>query len=121
MVEPLPINARLAFVPLFMLLGALALFSAACGERQSLRSTSANPMQTFFKQNCAVCHGKNGEGNRLGSRVVPSLRKGHALTAPDEYLINQITNGGGGMPPFKYQLSDAEIEQLVRFIREELQ
>jgi mono/diheme cytochrome c family protein len=41
----------------------------------------------------------------------------------DEYLFNLIKHGGApvgrpGMPAFGYHLSDADIEPLVRYLRE---
>lgn len=57
----------------------------------------------------------------VASKAVPSLKIGKPVTDPDEQLIKQITNGGNGMPPFKYTLTDDEIRQLLKYVRNELQ
>ena len=36
-----------------------------------------------------------------------------------EQAVQQVTNGGGGMPAFKDQLSEQEIEDVSRYITEE--
>lgn len=78
-----------------------------------------------FAKHCVTCHGANGEGGRVeveGKRLkVPSLTKGHALEHPDDELIKQIAEGDDEMPAFKDKLSSQEINDLVDFIRKELQ
>ena len=78
-----------------------------------------------FAKHCVNCHGANGEGGRVeveGKRLkVPSLTKGHALEHPDDKLIEQIAEGDDEMPAFKDKLSSQEINDLVDFIRKELQ
>lgn len=108
---------------LFIVCAALTFFVVACAERESLPPSSpkADTTGTFFKQNCAVCHGANGEGQMIGSGRVPSLRDGRAAAATDEELYAQIAHGGNGMPPFKYQLGDKQIKRLVDYIRREFQ
>jgi mono/diheme cytochrome c family protein len=68
-----------------------------------------------------VCHGKQGEGQQVGTLRVPALSEGRPLTDPDERLFAQISDGGGGMPPFKDALTDEQIHDLVRFVRENIQ
>ncbi len=76
---------------------------------------------TNYERNCATCHGPRGEGKQLGTLSVPSLRQGAPLARTDEQLFTQIADGGKGMPPFKYTFDDRQIQDLVRFIREEFQ
>ena len=73
---------------------------------------------SFYRSNCVVCHGAEAEGKDIGGRLTPSMREGDVLTKSDEYLYNQIQNGGNGMPPFKFQLSEKEIRNMVGFIRD---
>ncbi|HET6891428.1 MAG TPA: cytochrome c [Pyrinomonadaceae bacterium] len=83
------------------------------------------PARENFAKHCVICHGANGEGGRVeveGKRLkVPSLTKGHALEHPDDKLIKQIAEGDDEMPAFKDKLSSQEINDLVDFIRKELQ
>ncbi len=79
-----------------------------------------------FAKNCVPCHGEDAEGGTVkledGTKLkVPSLRRGRALRDSDAALVRQITKGGEGMPAFKHKLKPEEINDLVRFIRHELQ
>jgi len=79
-----------------------------------------------YARDCAACHGDEGKGGVVktteGTKLkVPSLIAGHALKHLDEDYVDQIENGGDGMPKFKDKLSPAEIKSLVRFIRHEFQ
>lgn len=107
---------------LCVVIAAALLFVVACVERETIVSPAADERAALiFKRNCAVCHGATGEGQRLGASLVPSLREGRAAIDSDEYLKNQIARGGNGMPPFASQLSPREIDDMVRYIRGELQ
>jgi len=78
-----------------------------------------------FQKHCQVCHGEKGQGGTVeidGRKLkVPSLRDGHALEHTDEKFVKQITEGDDEMPAFRDKLSPNEINDLVRFIRKELQ
>jgi mono/diheme cytochrome c family protein len=100
----------------------LALAAAGCASRASKPAPSgAVTVRVLYERNCAVCHGPRGEGTQLGTMKVPPLNSGAALTDPDEKFFKQISDGGNGMPPFKATLDDKQIEDLIRFVREELQ
>jgi mono/diheme cytochrome c family protein len=78
-----------------------------------------------FQKNCQECHGEKGQGGTVEIKdrklKVPSLRDGHALKHTDEKFVKQISEGDDEMPAFKDKLSAEEINELVRFIRKELQ
>ncbi|HYH87569.1 MAG TPA: cytochrome c [Pyrinomonadaceae bacterium] len=100
---------------------AFVLASAACATRGDAPVEDADTTRTLFQRNCAVCHGKEGEGQQVGTLRVPSLREGRPLTDTDERLFAQISDGGNGMPPFKFSLTDEQIRDLVLFVRENMQ
>lgn len=68
--------------------------------------------------NCAQCHGERGEGKQLSDRYAPPLRRGRVVAYSDEKIIGQVTYGGGGMPPFRFQLRPDQIRDIVRYVRE---
>jgi len=78
-----------------------------------------------FQKNCQVCHGEKGQGGTVTVErrklKVPSLREGHALDHTDEKFVKQISEGDDEMPAFKDKLSKEQINDLVKFIRKELQ
>ena len=101
----------------------LALAAGGCTTRapQRAASTAGATPRVLYERNCAVCHGPRGEGTQLGTMKTPPLNSGAALTDTDEKFFKQISDGGNGMIPFKHTLDDRQIEDLIRFIREELQ
>jgi len=84
-----------------------------------------NKTRELYEKNCVLCHQANGEGGTVKLEdeklKVPSLKSDRARKHSDESMIDQIFKGGDGMPAFKEKLKPEEINDLVRFIREELQ
>src|ERR1044072_715945 len=74
-------------------------------------AATATPDQFAFARanwatDCSGCHGDQGKGGLVklpdGTKLkVPSLLEGHALKHLDEDYVDQIENGGDGMPKFK--------------------
>jgi quinohemoprotein ethanol dehydrogenase len=104
-------------------LAALVCLSSACsaGDVAAVKKTEGDDARELFARNCAVCHGPSGEGKQVGTLQVPPLREGRAVEDPDARLLSQIHDGGKGMPPFKFTLTDEQIQDLLRFVREEIQ
>ena len=91
-------------------------------------SATADPFaatRQVFTKRCASCHGETGEGKTVevdGKKIkAPPLRTGHALGHPDADFVKQINKGGDGMPAFADKMSAKEIDDMVRFIRKEIQ
>lgn len=103
------------------MLAVIFVFAVSCGPKRSKElsvQTSVRVEAAHFRQHCVICHGAEATGKDIGGRVTPSLRTGDVLQKSDQYLYNQISNGGNGMPPFKYQLTEKEIQNMVKFIRD---
>ncbi len=96
---------------------------AASGSNASGDALAA--ARANYKKNCDACHGPQGVGGLVKVQnkeiKVASLKSEHALKHTDEQLAKKITNGEEAMPSFKDKLSQAEIQDLVRFIRKEFQ
>jgi len=80
----------------------------------------------LFAKDCIVCHQANGEGGPVkledGTKLkVPSLKADRTIRHSDKDYFSQISKGGDGMPAFKEKLSEDEINNLIRFIRQDLQ
>lgn len=116
-------GTRLAKIFVFALAALVCLCTAcATGDNSAAaKKTGDDDAQKLFARNCAACHGPSGEGKQIGTLQVPTLREGRAAQDPDARLLSQIHDGGNGMPPFKFTLTDDQIQQLLRFVREELQ
>ena len=67
----------------------------------------------FNSAGCGSCHVLKAAGS--SGTAGPNLDESN----PDmEEAVNQIANGGGGMPPFKGQLSEEEINNVAAFVVE---
>lgn len=107
---------------LHLVIVCLALSAGGCASRaQKPAPTGAVTPRVLYDRNCVQCHGPGGEGSQVGTMKTPPLNSGAALNDPDEKFFKQISDGGNGMPPFKHTLDDKQIEDLVRFVREEIQ
>lgn len=91
----------------------------------STPSAASNKTRELYAKNCAACHQPDGEGGMVKLEdqklKVPSLKSDRARRHSDESMIHQILKGGDGMPAFKEKLNLNDSNDLVRFIREELQ
>jgi mono/diheme cytochrome c family protein len=72
---------------------------------------------SLFRQNCAICHGFEGEGKDIGGKMSANLRLSQKT---EEEMFQQISNGGNGMLPFRYQLQEKDIRSLAKYIKKGL-
>jgi cytochrome c6 len=77
-------------------------------------SAAAQDAAATYKAKCAVCHGADGKGGKMGTRdfASPDVQK-----ETDAQLTEIITKGKGKMPAYDGKLKDAEIKDLVSYIR----
>lgn len=124
---------------LVLLFSLTVSFSAGCNPQSTSTNNGAKPTpsasaspdalaeaRAIYAKDCQECHGVDGKGGRVklddGSRLrVPSFREGHALRHPNSEFVKQIMQGGDGMPAYKDKLSQAQVDQLISYIRSEFQ
>lgn len=84
------------------------------------RAASAAKGKDTFDAKCAMCHAKDGSGNTpMGkSFKVNDLRSKTVQNKPDSELADIISKGKSPMPGYASQLSKAEIDDVVAYIRE---
>lgn len=104
----------------------IGFFVVACTKTQSGGATfviaeSDTYEASVFRQNCAICHGKEAFGKESNGTLVPSLRYGEAAKKSEEEIYYQIKYGKLPMPGFKNQLTEKEIRRMVKFVMEDLQ
>lgn len=81
----------------------------------------------IYMANCAACHKETGKGGKItieGKSIDPEdLTAAKIKAFPDDKLYGYIFNGieDEGMPAFKNKLSEAEIREVVRYLRIEIQ
>ena len=131
-------------ISLALLCVAIALVALACTETPTTTNTNtsraaaspaapaatatADPLagaRANFTKNCEPCHGPQGEGGPVkvdNKQIkVPSLKSDHAIKHTDDQIAKMITNGEEAMPAFKDKMSQAEIADMVKFVRAHFQ
>ena len=101
-----------------------AVFACSKGssQRKEFNITESKSYEaSMFRQNCAICHGQEANGKEMEDKIIPSLRYGEAATKSEEEIYQQIKFGKLPMPAFKDQLTEEEIQKMVKFVRRDLQ
>jgi mono/diheme cytochrome c family protein len=127
---------KLGILALTIIFASLFVSSCSKNGNENISNGSPPPKATAtpdefafaranYAKHCSTCHGAEGKGGLVQvdntKLKVPSLTEGHALKHVDQDFVDQIENGGDGMPKFKDKLSADEIKALVRFVRHEFQ
>ena len=75
--------------------------------------------ENIFRAKCAVCHGDDGAGRTPNGKKlrVPDLRSARVQDAPDDELLDVISNGKGDMPPFGKKYSADKLQQVITYVR----
>lgn len=112
------VRAKLIVIAAF---AAFALAACFSDEAEYSVAESKTIDASLFRQNCAICHGSNGDGKTLvDGTVVPSLRQGEFKKHTKTEIYNQIADGGNGMTPFRRQLSENELNLLADLVADKL-
>lgn len=70
--------------------------------------------QRLYNMYCAACHGARGEGV---NPEAPKFRMGERLDQPDLVLLQSVRTGKKTMPPFFGILQDAQILDILAYVR----
>lgn len=72
-----------------------------------------------YKSKCAMCHGADGKGDSpIGkSMKLRDLGSPEVQKQTDAELIAVTTDGKGKMPAYKGKLTEAQIKEVVSYIR----
>lgn len=132
----------------FLMLTSITLFITACTDNpnnantantaNSQKNTTANitPAPTLsevasggklYKEHCARCHQDDGTGGKveIGGKTlkVDNLTSDKMKKEPDAEYIEYMVKGipDEGMPSFRDEMTDEQMKQVVKYIREDLQ
>jgi len=87
----------------------------ACGLFAICTSSAlAQDAAATYKAKCAMCHGADGKGGKMGTRDFASP---DVKAETDAQLTDIVTKGKGKMPPYGGKLKDTEIKDLVTYVR----
>ena len=99
------------------LLPAVLAASLACAE--PVQAQSATPssdsgkidVEQLFATTCGFCHSDGGRAAGKGPQLMNTQRD-------DDFIRNRIKNGKeGAMPAFRAVFSDAQVDQIIKYIR----
>jgi ubiquinol-cytochrome c reductase cytochrome c subunit len=83
----------------------------------NLNNANVSMGQELFALNCAACHTIEGDGDALAnSTVAPSLRH-----IPAFQVVEAVRTGPGNMPRFTGNLSDQQVDDIVKYVTTEIQ
>ena len=93
-----------------ILLGALLIAGPAYSQA---------PGAEAYKAKCAMCHGADGlAATPMGkSMKILSIKDPAMVGAPDARLIASTRNGKGKMPAYSGKLTDAQIKDVIAYMR----
>lgn len=93
-------------------IGMLAPFS-------NLAWCADSPGEAIFKTKCVLCHGADGMGNTpLGKQLqAANLHSKDVQKKTNAELHKVIHDGQTNMPAFADQLTDQQIDQVIKYVR----
>ena len=83
--------------------------------------------KTLYEQNCAGCHKEDGTGGAItieGKTIEPDDLTSDKIKKMDDVRITKYVHDGiedEGMPAFKDKLTEAQIREVVRYVRAGIQ
>jgi mono/diheme cytochrome c family protein len=80
--------------------------------------------EILFDVHCSVCHGPKGRGDgsvveywREDARRPANLTDAHFSQYPDALLYGVVTQGVGGMPPLRENMTERQYWDVINFVR----
>jgi len=96
----------------------IAVLGAVIGSL-AIPAMAQQPGEAAYKAKCAMCHGADGRGNTpVGkSMKLRSLKSAEDVKESDAELFKQTKEGVGKMQGYAGKLTDAQIQDVVAYIR----
>ena len=67
-----------------------------------------------YQLHCESCHGSDGRSLEPGT---PDFSMGESMYRPDTDLVRLLRDGKGVMPAYRGLLSDAELRNVIAYVR----
>lgn len=79
--------------------------------------------EQVYKAKCAMCHGQDGLATTPVAKMmsVPSFKAPAVAKMTEAEMVAAVNSGKGKMPAYKGKLTDAQIKDVVAYIRQHLQ
>jgi cytochrome c2 len=103
------------------LVGASALWAQQAKKATGGNSAAVARGKTLFQQKCAMCHYDISEQKKIGPGLKGISKRGtftvNGNKISDESLKNWIENGDQLMPGFKDTLEQAQIKDVIAYVK----
>ncbi|HEY1809568.1 MAG TPA: cytochrome c [Acidobacteriaceae bacterium] len=89
------------------------------GALFAMSALAQQPGEATYKAKCAMCHGADGTASTPVGRSMKlrSLKAPEDVKASDDQLFKQTKEGVGRMQGYAGKLTDAQIRDVVSYIR----
>jgi mono/diheme cytochrome c family protein len=113
-------------VSLVAVFGALVLSAALLAQDSSKKSSGGNAAavgrgKSLFQQKCAICHYDSSDQKKIGPGLKGLSKRGtfsvNGNKITDDSLRTWIENGDQLMPPFKEVLEQAQIKDVISYVK----
>jgi len=109
-------HVMVASLMMLVLFAGLMFFVVSIAQANPAPDRAAD--SATYRTKCATCHGPDGSGSAVGKTMnVPDLRSPEVQKTSDAQLAQIISEGKGGMPPFKSSLNEDQIHAMVSYVR----
>ena len=86
----------------------------------ALPAQGQSAVEKLYKSKCAICHAADGSGNVPAGKSlqVRDFRSAEVQKLTDAQLFEIIAKGKKAMPGYEKDLKEAQIKEMVAYIRE---
>ena len=120
--EDMKTKVSILFALSLLSLAMVVAINSAHGVAQNdNKNKGPRTAEQIYAKECATCHGKDGEAKTFKSKFTHARNFTDGQwqdSVSDERLFNSITNGKGKMPAWGKKFSEAEINSLVKYVRQ---
>lgn len=79
---------------------------------------AAQDTQTLYKTKCQICHGPDATGSPAGQKLgVKDFHSPEVQKQPDAELLEVAKKGKLKMPAYDGKLTDAQLTDLIKYMR----
>src|SRR5579859_1549671 len=73
----------------------------------------------LYKSKCQGCHGADGKATAVGKKLgAKDFTDPDVAKMSEADLVKVTTNGKGKMPAYKGKLTDAQIKELIEYVKD---
>ncbi len=112
------IRRTLTFAGSFILCASMTVGVAAAAQKTAPKAGDAAKGKQLFEQ-CAICHNVDTDEKKMGPSLKGLFKKKTMVTGKpvnDQNVLEQINNGGNGMPAYADMLSAQDKADILAYL-----